>query len=198
MTTVDPRFEYCELLLQHEDPARVTAPLLPEGYVFADDPLALRDAWVALMGELQFPGDAAEHRAHWDAMAGADPELFSRCSAFVVDEQGELAATCSLWPGRHFSPERMRLHWVMTSPDHQRKGLARAAVAECCRRFAAENPGQPLYLSTQAQSWPAIRLYESMGFEPYEGVWSDRTAEQSAADWAEARRLVREVADAEV
>ena len=198
MTTIDPRFDYCELLLQHENPAQVPAPSLPESYAVASDPLAYRDAWVALMGELRFPGDLDEHRAHWAAMAETDPELFSRYSAFVVDGQGDLAATCSLWPGRHFSPERLRIHWVMTSPSHQRKGLARVAVAECCRRFAADKPGEPLYLSTQAQSWPAIRLYESMGFAPYEGAWSDRTAEQSAADWAEARRLVREVAGAEV
>ncbi|MCF0246553.1 MAG: hypothetical protein HUJ55_06985, partial [Ileibacterium sp.] len=50
----------------------------------------------------------------------------------------------------------------------------------------------PLYLSTQAQSWPAIVLYEKLGFHP----WMEQTAfcskEQSAAAWNKAKSLVYE------
>ena len=53
---------------------------------------------------------------------------------------------------------------VAVSPDHRRKGLGRALVAELVR-YAREHAAVKIFLEVRVSNVPAITLYESVGFE---------------------------------
>lgn len=58
----------------------------------------------------------------------------------------------------------VQLAGVYTAPAYRGRGIARRAVGEMCRVLLEEVPVVTLYV--HADNAPAIRLYESLGFEP--------------------------------
>ena len=96
-------------------------------------------------------------------------EIYSTASFYVpeldivaVDPEGNFAAFCT---GR-FDPvhRTAELEPVGTHPDHRQKGLAKAVILECLRRFQKYDPVAMVILGA-APSEGANRLYESVGFE---------------------------------
>ena len=67
---------------------------------------------------------------------------------------------------------------------HLHRGLSRTV----CRAALAAADGRPVQLSTQAQSWPAVVLYESLGFRPWERAWGNVAEGEAKARWARARK----------
>ena len=50
---------------------------------------------------------------------------------------------------------------------HQRKGIAKALMIETIRLYASMQVTEPLYLTTQTNSYVAIAMYLRLGFTPY-------------------------------
>lgn len=166
---------------------------LPDGYRWCAHPERRRSQWSQLMVACGFPYTAAEAQSFWDAMETADPAAFASNLFFILDADNNLAATCGLWPGAHFDPARWRLHWVMCAPEHQGRGLAKAACLAAREAFLQNSAmDDPLYVVTQAQSWAAIGLYEKLGFVPYEGATCKASVEENRAAWQQARTLIKE------
>lgn len=88
---------------------------------------------------------------------------------FVVDEQGKLAGTSSVWDGTHFGDHRLRVHWVGVNPLHQRKGIAKVLLMETIHLYEQLHCKEDLYLTTQTNSYVAIAMYLQFGFTPYYG-----------------------------
>ncbi len=61
------------------------------------------------------------------------------------------------------SPDAAQISGIYTAPRHRRRGLARRAIGELCDRLLLDVPVVTLYC--HAGNLPAIRLYESLGFE---------------------------------
>lgn len=179
MTVLDtsvPHYPVLMTLGAHEHAPEV---ILAPGYEFVlwDD--RYREPWVRLhvtLGQLPSVGEGLDY---FDRTYGSDPETLRRQMLLVCDEQGRLAGTSSVWRGDHFGEPRLRVHWVGVSPDHQRKGLAKALMLKTIALYdellprceAGELPyrAAPLYLTTQTESYIAIGMYLRLGFEPYRG-----------------------------
>ena len=58
---------------------------------------------------------------------------------------------------------------LMVHPDHRRKGLAQRLMLEVDRAFPRET--KELYTCTK--SWTNIRLYEKIGYQPFQEVTKD-------------------------
>ena len=171
MTVLDTSVPHVPVLmvLGHHEPVGEVA--LPAGYCFAAWEPRFREPWVrlhVLLGQLP---SCEEGLAYFERTYEADPAALERQMILVVDERGELAGTSSLWSGDHFGEPRLRVHWVGVSPDHQRRGLARALMLETIRLYDELVPSgePPLYLTTQTESWVACGMYLKLGFVPYEG-----------------------------
>lgn len=96
---------------------------------------------------------------------GYDPDSVSQRCFFIITTEGEPAGTISAWYDRNFRGQDYgRIHWVAVCPAHQRRGLARAALAFALRRLAQWH--QRAYLVTSTRRIPAIRLYLQFGFRP--------------------------------
>jgi len=150
-----------------QEMGRCPEPVLPEGYSFRlYRPGDLEDK--ARLGVLTEEFDTMEQaRAHFEKYTPLEEEgERMKRMVFVISPEGKAVATSTAWwfeeEGRRYG----RVHWVMTDPDHQGKGLGRAVVAwALCRLHEMEN-GLDVYLDTQTWSHKAIGLYLRMGFHP--------------------------------
>lgn len=81
---------------------------------------------------------------------------------FVISPNGEIAAYCIIWIDElnrigHFEP-------VGTHPNFQRMGLGKSLLLEGLRRLKSEGMSEAC-VCTNYDNPPAIRLYESVGFQ---------------------------------
>lgn len=182
MTKLDDSIPFEDLLMVCPRPDAGPVPGLPEGYRWAEEPGSMGEEWAALMTTLGFPFSPDEARGKWRELQA--PEVAAR-HFFVLGPEGDLAAACTLCAGKYPEAAPLRLHWVMTAEGHQRRGLSRTV----CRAALAAADGRPVQLSTQAQSWPAVVLYESLGFRPWEHAWGDVPEGEAKARWARARKV---------
>lgn len=166
ITRLDHTYSDEKLFMVKHPPMPTLTPVLVEGYRFAEPDSHLIEQWKQALVDLDFVRNLDEAEFQWQRMAKADEKFLLDHLYMIVDAKGNLACTAGIWPYTGVE-NGMRLHWVFTVPTHQHHGLARVMVEKCCCEFGKEFPNQPVYLSTQASSWPAIVLYESEGFKPY-------------------------------
>ncbi len=130
-----------------------------------------RDFPIALELIAQMFTDLGNDEIHesWaaDAVAVLDSRLGSTLAAFVTVDEDDvpIAIAVGLIENRLPCPRRPNgllgyVEWVATSPQHRRKGAARAATAALLEWFDAEGV---LVIDIHASD-AAAPLYESLGF----------------------------------
>ena len=82
---------------------------------------------------------------------------------FLTDN-GVPFATATAW-FNEADPDEGQLHWVSMDAAHQGKGLSRPLVSLAMGRLR-ELGHRSATLTTQTQSWVAIKLYHRFGFRP--------------------------------
>lgn len=198
--TVDQSYPYEDLLMVCKDPAKALETAknkdleAPYGYRWISPAEAadLKREWASLLVELQFVDSQEQAEEIFAGMQKKDPAFFANhLYALKSLDDGHLACSVGLWPGDHFE-NGIRIHWMMTSPKDQKKGLARAVLKKAIAAYEAQKPADLLYLSTQAGSWPAILLYESLGFVPFEEASKHVDAAENQARWQRTRARVQE------
>lgn len=197
MKGLDKRLDYEELLmtLNFEDIKNLKEDLPKDLLeVKEKDKPDMENQWCDLLEELDFPFDEKERKKFWQDMIGKDADFFFKHLYMLEDAKGKLATSVGLWPGSHFDDKnRLRLHWMMTSSDYQSIGAARYVLSRAIKDYFKDH-SQPLYLSTQAQSWPAIKLYLSLGFKPYLEKCNRFDKDTAIASWQKAEKEVKEIA----
>jgi ribosomal protein S18 acetylase RimI-like enzyme len=126
------------------------------------------------VGEGEAPLRAAAHRDVWlpwsdGNVSDEDYVRFMRMPGYrrdldrvTVAPEGAFAAAVTGWldPVNRIG----ELGEVGTVPAYRRRGLMRPALVECLRRMQACGMERAC-VSTGIENWPAIRLYESIGFK---------------------------------
>ena len=93
-----------------------------------------------------------------------EEDLFERM--FFLTDRGVPFATATAWYGDGaFPPCEGRLHWVAIDSAHQRRGLSYPLVSLALERIKALGH-RTVYLTTQTNSWPAVKVYHRFGFVP--------------------------------
>ncbi|HET8796326.1 MAG TPA: GNAT family N-acetyltransferase, partial [Thermoanaerobaculia bacterium] len=87
-------------------------------------------------------------------------ELIERKRSIVRVVDGVMASKCEL---SAVTPEAAQLMGVWTDPRFRRHGLSRALLKEVCGHLARK--GKAVTLFVNDFNTPAIRLYESLGFQ---------------------------------
>jgi len=90
-------------------------------------------------------------------------ELQRRC-IFITNSDGIPVATANAWYADSELGYQACLHWVAVCPKYQGKGLGKAITQKALNIFCSLEPGKPVWLHTQTWSYPAIKLYHSLGF----------------------------------
>ena len=87
-------------------------------------------------------------------------ELVEKRHSVVRMEGGRIAFKCEF---SAVTPEAVQLMGVWTAPEHRNRGFARQTLGELCGMLIAG--GRAVTLFVNDFNIPAIRLYESLGFE---------------------------------
>jgi len=87
----------------------------------------------------------------------------------AIAPDGRVAAFCNGW--LDFTNRVGLFEPVGTHPDFQRKGLAKAILAEGMRRMMAYGMRTAI-VCAEHDNLPARRLYQSMGFQPDNRLWT--------------------------
>lgn len=126
------------------------------------------------VAEIEAPLRAAAHREVWlpwsdGNLSNDDYARFMQMPGYqrdldlvTVTPEGVFAAAVTGWldPVNRIGD----LGEVGTLPAYRRQGLMRPALLECLRRMQAHGMERAC-VSTGVENWPAIRLYESIGFK---------------------------------
>lgn len=170
MKTIDPRFEYVELLMEESpeclDPIRQKkAVSFPEGFhvVPESEVESFAAQWQELFVQAGFGSEELAINT-WEKMNQEDHHFFVSHLYLLVDERNRLVSAAGLWPGNHIEEERIRIHYMMSHPDFQGRGLGSTLLRYAQQKFHEQYPDRKLYLSTQTGSWPAILMYKKAGF----------------------------------
>jgi ribosomal protein S18 acetylase RimI-like enzyme len=147
------------------------APNVPNGYrlrLYTDTDEA---GYLAVMNKLDFGA--------WDAARLARARQAVLPGGFFVIEHvatGTIVATAQAGhrpSERH--PEGGELGWVAADPEHAGRGLGRAVTAAATRRLIEAGYSR-IYLSTEDHRLPALKVYLSLGYEPF--LYTDHMAER--------------------
>ena len=92
-------------------------------------------------------------------------DILDRRMIFLT-ERGVPFATATAWFTDDEPGKMGRLHWVSVDTEHQRRGLSYPLVSlAMCRMRELGHASSNL--TTQTNSWPAIKVYHRFGFMPY-------------------------------
>lgn len=196
MTTLDKRIPYYPVLMTLAKTAPIEVIPLAQGYRFVAYDDRYIDEWIRLHVMLGQLASIEEGYEYFKQTFLTYPQALKKQMIFLVDEQGRLAGTSSIWSGMHFGRERLRVHWVGVHPSHQRKGLARSLMLKTIAMYEELHQSDALYLTTQTNSYVAIRLYEQLGFVAYMEQRPERFHEELndtyACDMQSAWKLIHE------
>lgn len=115
---------------------------------------------------------------------GEDDAPLAERMAFAVAPDGAVCATIACWYDSE-RPDTARLHWLGVREDHQGKKLSKAMVSWAMRK-AKEMGYARMVLTTQTESWVAIKVYLQAGF-----AFAPRTPRDEEA-WAIVRGKIGE------
>lgn len=142
---------------------------LPQGYTFCFYDESIELEWVKLLVLCEQFESFGEAINYIHNMFETHESLVKSRMIFVKDPKQNIVATCTLWAGHHFGKPLQRLHFLCVNPEHEGKGIAKALVSKILELHKLVNPNEPIYLTTQTWSYPAINIYLSFGFIAYLG-----------------------------
>ena len=154
---------YCNVLMRCDAPPTALPQRLPPGYVFAPYAPGREAGWAALEAEIGDFDTQQEALAYFRRTYLPHGDKLQRRAIFALDAQGAVVGSCLAWRDRRQDGEVASLHWLVVSPRHEGQGIGRALTERALTLYRAWGE-LPVYLLTQPWSYPAIRLYASLGF----------------------------------
>lgn len=159
---LDTSLPHIPVVMVCDEPHPMPGWNLPEGYTIRRWEPGLERAWCIIesgTGEFRTPEDAM---VHFEKEFLPYPDDLRERMYFAFAPDGSPAGTVTLWYSDRLGRMMPRIHWVGTHPAHEGKGIAKALLSA-----AIAGTKEPVFLTTQTTSWPAVRLYSRMGFVPY-------------------------------
>lgn len=154
---------------------------LPEGYYIETYQPGKEEDWIRIQMESGHIEDETKGKQVFAKDFAPYPEALKKHMFFIVNEQKECVGTAALWFGERFaqhpdvsSQKVKRLHWVAVKDAYSGKGLAKALVSYVCNTHQGN-----IYLDSQTWSFPAIHIYEGVGF----ARWNPLADEQYKTAW---------------
>ncbi|RPJ46066.1 MAG: GNAT family N-acetyltransferase [Chloroflexi bacterium] len=160
---------WSKVLMGRPAEAPLHPPHLAEGFTIR--PLAGEaevEAYVALHREVF---ESRNMTTPWRLRTLLRPEYIPATDLVAVSPGGELAGFCVGWFDPHGFGGRPsgQIEPMGVRETYRKAGLGKALLAECVRRLVNMGAGQ-VYVETDHQRGPALRLYQSLGFRVIEDV----------------------------
>lgn len=189
---LDKSLPYYSVLMVCDRPEVYPRYELAPGFRFASYRPGSENDWARIHHELGQTESHEEALELFHKEFGDQRQRLEENCYFVEDDAGCKVATATLWPGDHFGPGRLRIHWVAVAPQGQGRGLAKALMTRLMDRYQQTNAFRPLYLVSQTWSYKGLHLYRKFGFSPYRGPAPEGYDENFCQDNEEAWRLIEQ------
>ena len=165
----DSRIRYVGLVMVRDDLENIPQYELPEGYRFVFYREGDRDAWIEIERSAKELADYDHGVRTWERYYGHVLDDLDRRMLFIENAQGEKVATATAFfdPNGGLPEGCSQMHWVAVRRDHQGKGLARPLISQTLRVMKQLGHTRAL-LTSQTNSWVAVKLYLQFGFRPEE------------------------------
>lgn len=154
---------YIEFLMKRPANLPLATPRpLAKGYRLVYYQPGDKEAWCEIETAVGEFDQLAAAQAYFQKTFAPHPQALTQRMAFVEDQQGQKIATCTAWWGKNEEP---LLHWLAVKPEAQHQGIAGFLAATITQRLLELYPEAAIFLHTQTWSYPAIFLYEKLGYE---------------------------------
>ena len=89
----------------------------------------------------------------------------------VAEREEQLVGTASAWEIDYGGGPLGLLHWVGVDPAHRGQGLGAALNVRALQKLKACGYAE-VWLNTSRERMAAVRLYERLGFVPYQELYT--------------------------
>lgn len=168
---LDQSIPYIGVLMTNLTPDDYPRCPLPEGYAprTYEPGLGMEEDWARLQVSVEHFPTMDEARARFQTELAPDEKTLAKRGIFIYAPDGGLAASALLWYGALFGRTLARVHWVAVAPEHQGKGLCKAAMTRLMDLYHECGLAGGIYLTSQTWSYKALGIYRQFGFKPYTG-----------------------------
>jgi len=158
--------ENIPVIMIMEDLSSVPAYELPDGYNFRTFIDGDETNWAEVKTAAGEFNEIEKGLAQLEEEFGKYPEELRKRCIFLENANKECIGTAMGWfDDSFFRTGYGRVHWVGIKPDFQGKGLAKPLVSKVME-IIKENHTKA-YLTTQTESYKAIKIYLDFGFKPF-------------------------------
>jgi ribosomal protein S18 acetylase RimI-like enzyme len=160
---MDKSVDHIELVMYRPDLENVPWFELPEGFSLRHYRDGDRAHWARIETNVGEFSTIERAEAVFDREFGANLEAMpERSLVLEADGSGPIGTTTAWWGD--FRGERIgMIHWVAIVEEFHGRGLAKPLLSAAMQLLARFHTSA--FLGTQTESWRAIGLYQSFGFE---------------------------------
>lgn len=160
---IDKTIPYYNVLMRYDGPSMKECPAAPEGYRFRGYKAGDENAWAQMeVDNCDF--DTFENaRNYFINKYSAFPQKLQDSFVGIENQHGKLCGIVICWDDIRENEMVSTVHWLVTEPSEQGKGLGKALIRMLIYNFSVRNK-LPIYLHTQPWSYVAIAIYIEAGF----------------------------------
>lgn len=160
---IDKTIPYFNVLMRYDGPLIFQQPQAPEGYHFRSYTAGDEMRWAQMeVDNRDF--DTYENAVNYFRNKYCVfPEKLKERFVGIENEAGKLCGAVICWFDARGGEEVSSVHWLISDPTEQGKGIGTALVKMLIYRFS-QLKALPIYLHTQPWSYPAIGIYSKLGF----------------------------------
>ncbi|GFK28320.1 GNAT family N-acetyltransferase [Tetragenococcus halophilus] len=158
---IDKTIPYVKFQMERNTTQALPDRQLPEGYqVSFYTPGDERD-WQVIETSVGEFDHLSEAQGYFQKNFVPYPDELEKRMTFVTDPSGKKVATCTAWWAKEGGPQ---FHWLAVMREAQRKGIATFLTVKVTALLEELYPDQPAMLHTQTWNYPAITIYQKLGY----------------------------------
>ena len=161
---IDKSIPYLNIIMRYDGPTITEKPSAPNGFRFRDYQDGDELAW-ARMEVDNNDFDTYENAVNYfNKKYCAFPDKLRERFVGIENSEGKMCGIVICWDDVKDDVTVASVHWLVTDPKEQGKGLGVALVKMLLYKFSILKM-LPIYLHTQPWSYVAIGIYSKVGFK---------------------------------
>jgi len=159
---LDRSIPFYNVIMKKNGPGRLSAAI-PEGYALFPYAPGDESAWARMECAIGDFSSEEEAVSYFRESYLNGPIDIQKRMTVCRDRKGETVGACIAWRDPKGDGTVPSLHWLVTDPIHQGKGIGSALILKTLEIFDSFGETE-VYIHTQPWSHTAICLYERAGF----------------------------------
>lgn len=160
---IDKTIPYYNIIMRYDGPKVTSPPSAPKGFFFRGYKKEDAFAWAQMEVDNNDFDTFDNALTYFQKKYAFNPDKLQDRFIGIENEAGMLCGAVICWDDVKEDASVSTVHWLITTPTEQGKGLGSALVQMLLFRFSCLDK-LPIYLHTQPWSYTAIGIYSRCGF----------------------------------